>query len=202
MRTRAASLALAAALAVAFQCISAAQGRPVKSIKDGLLDEIKLYVDKPPAATQVVMIPFTADERVKADNDDTKKMLVDGPGMLAEHFSARLKELGPYTAVAAGAAGATPADALVVDGKFTEMDPGSRTARYLVGFGAGKSGVTVEGALKSGDGKVLATFQQRRVGVMGVAGGNSLDKLKSDTRDIGQDIAKFLSAWATGKKLD
>ena len=110
MRTRAASLALAAAFAIGLEMTPAAQGRPVKTIKDGLLDDIKLYVDKPPAATQVVMIPFTPDERVKADNE--------------------------------------------------------------------------------------------RVGVMGVAGGNSLDKLKSDTRDIGQDIAKFLNAWATGKKLD
>lgn len=37
---------------------------------------------------------------------------------------------------------------------------------------------------------------------MGVAGGNSMDKLTSDTSDIGEDIAKFLSAWAKGQKLD
>ena len=47
----------------------------------------------------------------------------------------------------------------------------------------------------------LATFQQRRVGVMGFAGGDSMEKMKADTNAIGDDIAKFLSAWATGKKL-
>ena len=28
-------------------------------------------------------------------------------------------------------------DALIVEGKFTALDPGSRAKRYLVGFGAG-----------------------------------------------------------------
>jgi hypothetical protein len=81
------------------------------------------------------------------------------------------------------------------------MDPGSQAKRYFVGFGAGKSGVTVDGSVKSSDGTVLATFQQRRVGVMGVAGGDSMEKLVSDTKAIGEDVAKFLNAWVTGKKL-
>lgn len=200
---RLASTALLTASAVlALSALTLAQ-KPVKTIEEGVLDEIKLYVEKLPSSTQVFMVPFTAGDDVKGDSDETKKMKVDGPGMLASHFSARLKELGPFTTVSALAAGTSPAaDALLVDGKFTEIDPGSRAKRYLVGFGAGKSGVTVQGAVKSADGKVLATFQQRRVGVMGVAGGNSMDKLTSDTRDIGEDIAKFLHAWATGKKLN
>jgi hypothetical protein len=36
---------------------------------------------------------------------------------------------------------------------------------------------------------------------MGVAGGDSMKKLEGDTKNIGEDLAKFLSAWATGKKL-
>jgi hypothetical protein len=70
-----------------------------------------------------------------------------------------------------------------------------------VGFGAGKSGVTVEGAVKGADGAVIATFKQRRVGVMGVAGGDSMGKLISDTKSIAEDLAKFLNAWAKGAKL-
>ena len=202
MRRQTIATVFAAAAVFAASTLVLAQ-KPVKTIEEGVLDEIKLYVEKPPAATQVVMVPFTTGDDVKGDSDETTKMKVDGPGMLASHFAAKLKELGPFAAIATLAAGTTPAsDALVVDGKFTEMDPGSRAKRYFVGFGAGKSGVTVQGAVKAADGKVLATFQQRRVGVMGVAGGNSMDKLTSDTRDIGEDIAKFLNAWATGKKLD
>jgi hypothetical protein len=35
---------------------------------------------------------------------------------------------------------------------------------------------------------------------MGLAGGDSLGKLTSDTKSLCED-AKFLSAWATGEKL-
>ena len=91
-------------------------------------------------------------------------------------------------------------DALLIEGKFTELDPGSRAKRYLVGFGSGKSGVTVEGSVKA-LGALVASFEQRRIGVMGLGGGDSLGKLASDTRNIGEDLAKFLHAWATGKNL-
>jgi hypothetical protein len=200
MRHRLAILALAALAGIGAQAELLSQGRPVRTIKDGLLDQIKLYVETPPAPGPVVMKPFSTSD-VKGDSEETQKMRVDAPGMLTERFAMKLKELGPYTDVSAAAEGAAPAAALVLEGKFTEMDPGSRAKRYFVGFGAGKSGVTVEGAVRSADGTLLAEFEQRRIGVMGVAGGNSMDKLTSDTRDIGEDIAKFLSAWAKGEKL-
>ena len=56
--------------------------------------------------------------------------------------------------------------------------------------------------MKDADGKTLATFRQRRIGAMGIGGGDSLGKLLSDTRSIGEDIARFLEAWARGKSLD
>jgi hypothetical protein len=123
------------------------------------------------------------------------------PGILADEFVAKLKPIGPFTDVAVVTGDTVPPDALVVEGKFTEMDPGSRAKRAFVGYGAGKSGVKVQGTIKSADGTVLATFEQRRVGVMGGMGGDSMDKLRGDAKSIGEDIAKFLSAWASGKKL-
>jgi hypothetical protein len=190
----------AAALAVLAVQGIAGQGKPVKEIKEGALDLIKLYAEKPPAAMRVVMKPFST-AGVEGDSEETKKMKVDAPPMLATQFATKLKALGPYTDVAQSDA-AAPADALVVDGKFTEIDPGSRAKRYLVGFGAGKSGVSVAGTVKSGSGTLLAEFEQRRIGAMGAFGGDSMGKLTSDTKDIGEDIAKFLSAWAKGGKLN
>jgi Domain of unknown function (DUF4410) len=197
-------LAIALIATLGWHIGAAAQGRPVRTVKEGILDEIKLYADKLPSSTRVVIKPFSAtDDDVEGDSEETKKMKVDGPGMLADQFVLKLKELGPFTDVSAVTQDAAPAaDALLVEGKFTEIDPGSRAKRYFVGFGAGKSGVTVQGSVKGADGKLLAAFEQRRVGVMGVAGGNSMDKLTSDTRDIAEDIAKFLSAWAKGDKLN
>jgi hypothetical protein len=92
--------------------------------------------------------------------------------------------------------------ALIVEGKFVTIDPGSRTKRFLAGFGAGKSSVKVTGTVKDSTGRTLATFEQRRIGAMGFGGGDSLGKLMADTRNIGEDIAKFLARWARGDSLE
>jgi hypothetical protein len=180
-------------------------GRPLQTIEDGILDEIRLFAAKPPAATRIVIRPFSATEADITEGeikDETRKMMAEAPPLMTSTFVEKMKALGPYTDVAAldGEAEAAT-DTLIVEGKFIEMDPGSRAKRYFVGFGAGKSGVTVEGTVKSGDGTVLATFKQRRVGVMGLAGGDSMGKLRDDTKNIAEDIAKFLNAWAKGAKL-
>ena len=59
----------------------------------------------------------------------------------------------------------------------------------------------VDGAIKKADGTLLATFNQRRVGVMGGGYKDSMGKLMGDTIAIGEDIAKLLNAWGSGKKL-
>jgi len=183
----------------------AAQGQtPVQTVKGGILDEINLYTRTPPSATIVVIRPFSATDADIVDGDkkdETKKMQEVAPRMLAEELVAKLKEMKAFADVSVLDAAGAPAGSLVVEGKFTEMDPGSRAKRYLVGFGSGKSGVTAKGSVKAADGTLLATFIQRRIGVMGVAGGDSMKKLEGDTKNIGEDLAKFLSAWATGKKL-
>ncbi len=111
-----------------------AQERPVRTVKDGMLDEIKLYVDKLPPATRVVMRQFSAtdDDLVKGEKkDETKTMQADGPRMLGERFAVKLKELGPFTDVSVlDASGTAPGEALLVEGKFTELDPGSRASPW------------------------------------------------------------------------
>ncbi len=192
--------------AFALPTASIAQGgKPVKTINGGVLDKIELFVDKAPAASAVVIRPFSATDADITEGEkkeETKTIQAEGPRMLAEQFVAKLKELGPFKEVSVleGAAEA-PENALVVSGKFTEADPGSRAKRYFVGFGSGKSGITVEGTVSDAKGTTLANFQQRRVGVMGAFGGDSLKKLTADTKDVGEDLAKFLNAWATDKKL-
>lgn len=176
---------------------------PIKTIEDGALDEIKLYVDKLPAPTKVVIRPFSATDadltEGAKDSEDTKKMQAEAPEMIAASFNTRLKKLAPATEVSTLAAGASvPAGALVFEGKFIEMDPGSMAKRMFIGYGAGKSGVTAKATLKSADGKLLAEVQQRRIGTRS----RGLDMLRDDTRQIGEDLAEFLNKWATGKKLD
>ena len=126
----------------------------------------------------------------------------DGPRVLADHFVATLEKSGPFKTVRVLSEEAAPRGALVVEGKFVELNPGSRAKRYFAGFGAGKSSVKVVGSVKDSTGRTLATFDQRRIGAMGLGGGDSLGKMMSDARSIGEDIAKFLAKWARGDTLD
>jgi hypothetical protein len=200
----AASLALAPPAALA-------QSEP-KVIKGGKLDEIKLHAATLPSGTEIpVMIRRfssegadlgTGAEGKGTRSEEAAKIQKEGPDLLATEFVARLLKLGPYTKVTILDEGtAIPPEAIVVEGKFLKIDPGSRAARYFVGFGAGKSTVSVEGVVKDGTGKTLAEFSQRRFGSMGIGGGDSLAKLTSDSKSIGKDIAEFLGAWARGKSL-
>jgi len=91
--------------------------------------------------------------------------------------------------------------ALIIEGRFTVMNPGSKAKRYWGGFGAGKSGVGVEGKVTAAAGNVLAEFKHRKHSGIGLAGGDYFKFMSDDTKDVGEDIARFLGAWATGKSL-
>jgi hypothetical protein len=187
---------------------------PVKSIEDGALDHIQLFVaalDQGPSLT-VVIKPFDASaadlgtgskDGKDVRQEEAKTMQNEGPRVLAERFVATLENSGPFKTVRVlTSEAAVPAGALVVEGKFVELNPGSRAKRYFAGFGAGKSSVKVVGSVKDSTGRTLATFDQRRIGAMGLGGGDSLGKMMSDARSIGEDIAKFLAKWARGDTLD
>jgi hypothetical protein len=186
---------------------------PFKVIEDGALDRIELFVPTIEQAQDLTMVikPFdasTADlgtggqDGKEARQQESKKMQSEGPRVLSERFVSALEKGSPFkSARALGADEAVPAGALVVSGKFVTLDPGSRAKRYFAGFGAGKSAVKVTGTVKDSTGRTLATFEQRRVGAMGLAGGDSLGKMMSDSRSIGEDIAKFVAKWARGESL-
>jgi len=75
--------------------VSGQDRSPVRTIKDGVLDGITLYVDKPPASAHAVIRRFSATDAdiVKGEKkDETKTMQADGPRLLAERFVAKLKE--------------------------------------------------------------------------------------------------------------
>jgi Domain of unknown function (DUF4410) len=205
-------LAVAAAAILAAAALSAQE--PVKKIEDGVLDRIELFaasIDQPRERT-VIVKPFdssnanlgTGGKDGKTDRQEEARTMQDeGPRVLADRLVAALDKENVFKAVRVFKADdAAPDKALVVDGKFLELDPGSRAKRYFAGFGAGKSAVKVTGSIKDASGKTLATFTQRRVGAMGFGGGDSLGKLLSDSRRIAEDIASFLAKWARGDDLD
>jgi hypothetical protein len=200
--------------ALALGTVLSAQS-PLKSIEEGALDRIDLFVAslvENPKATAVVIKPFDASIAdlgtgnkggKETRQEEAQTMVREGPRVLAEKFVTTLEQNGPFKEVIAlSAEQPVPAGALVVDGKFITIDPGSRTKRYFVGFGAGKSSVKVAGTVKDASGRTLATFEQRRIGAMGLGGGDSLGKLMTDSKNIGEDIAKFIARWARGDSLE
>lgn len=186
---------------------------PLRTIEDGALDKIELFVAAldHPADLTVVLKPFDASAADLGtggkDGKDTrqqeaKTMQNEGPRVLAERLVATLEESKPFKQVRVLKADeAVPEGAVVIEGTFLTLDPGSRAKRYFAGFGAGKSAVKVAGTVKDSTGRILASFEQRRVGAIGMGGGDSLGKLLSDSRSIGEDIAKFLARWAHGDNL-
>jgi hypothetical protein len=186
---------------------------PVQTIKDGVLDKIELHVAslEKPGQLVVVIKPFDSSgadlgtggkDGKETRQQEAQTMQSEGPRVLSERFVATLQG-GPFKgAQVLKADEAVPDGALVVEGRFVTMDPGSRAKRYFAGFGAGKSAVAVAGTVKDASGKTLALFEQRRIGAMGMGGGDSLGKLMSDSRSIGEDVAKFLTKWAKGENLE
>ena len=82
---------------------------------------------------------------------------------------------------------------LVLKGKVSEMNPGSRALRYFVGFGAGKTRVEFEGELLEFPGnKPLLKFKHARVSAMGAFGGDYDKFLDDDSRDVSKDLGQML----------
>ena len=186
---------------------------PLRTIEDGALDSIQLFVaalEQAPNRT-VVIKPFDAStsdlgtggkDGKDARQQEAKTIQTEGPRLLADLFVSTQEKSGPFKSVRVLQVDeAVPDGALVVEGRFVALDPGSRAKRYFAGFGAGKSSVKVAGTVKDSTGRTLASFEQRRIGAMGLGGGDSLAKLTSDSRSIGEDIAKFLAKWARGDSL-
>ena len=83
---------------------------------------------------------------------------------------------------------------LVVRGRVTKMDPGSKAARYWGGFGAGAARTEIAGeVVDGGSGKVLLRFLQERRSGWGLFGGDYEKLMNRNLRAIGEDLAGTLT---------
>jgi hypothetical protein len=95
---------------------------------------------------------------------------------------------------------AAPAEALRLRGIVTRLGRGSQAARYLVGFGAGSTRVQAEMYfVDARSGRVGLVTADRRVGSMGLFGGDSEDFTKESFDDMARDLAKFLVRFSKGQ---
>lgn len=181
------------------------------NIEDGALDEIHLKTLTINRGVPILIRPFTTDgvdlgtggEDAKNPKrfDATKTMAKEAPDLLIEAFKSRIGEAHVFGDVLPLDIVQLPESALIVEGRFTRIDPGSRAKRYWVSFGAGKSGVQVTGAVKDASGNVLAEFTHMKNSGIGLVGGDYVKFLSDDTKGVGRDIAEFLIRWVSGQDL-
>lgn len=84
--------------------------------------------------------------------------------------------------------------AVILEGKITEFNAGSRALKFWVGFGAGKAYLKFKGRLVDAQtGKELANFEDRETGYRGALGMESYqDLFPHQAKSIGENLARFL----------
>lgn len=145
------------------------------------------------AYAKIVVSGLDTSKTPLPDADDNtyepvKEVLADPVSSFVEGLS---KGSGMRVEKGKGGAGA-----LVVSGVVEEMDPGSRSARYWGGFGAGAARTVLRLEVKDGaSGKTLLKIHQERRSGVGVGGGSYVNLLNRNLRKIGDDVALVLQAF-------
>lgn len=115
----------------------------------------------------------------------------------------RLRETGLFSRVVNLSETDFPAGvgkALRLRGSITRLGRGSQAARYLVGFGAGSTRAQAEMHFVDAEsGRVVMVTADRRLGSMGVFGGDDADFLRESFNDMARDLAKFLTRLTKGE---
>jgi len=129
----------------------------------------------------------------RAKHADTAVMVRDtAVQMLLVDLIEELRDAG-FADVAEFDAQESLADYYRVAGQFTELNPGSQSARVLWGFGAGKSRVCIDGSVEKANKDVAGTFRtcQKSLGW-----GDSSEQLEAEVDRIGLDLSNFLIDWS------
>jgi hypothetical protein len=135
----------------------------------------------------VTVVEFASDESVVTAFDSPHATFGFS---VAEQIASDLQHQG-HTAESIPAT-ATPAGAVVVHGRITKIDGGSRALRYWIGFGAGAARFMVAGEVDRADGTRIGSFSAERSAGFGMWGGASEDMMVRCIRAVGKDVAEMI----------
>ena len=172
------------------------------------LDDLVIFTETVPTAGPVLIQWFSTERtdfgtgksaKKKKKHNIAMEMKMEAPVVLASTLISRLgaKELFPE--VAEYREGGVPENAIIVEGEFTKLNPGSRGKRYWVGMGAGKSKVCVEGRVVTAQGAVLMTFAHCRSQAIGTYGGGAKKQMLNDVIKTAVRLVEFIENWAQGQ---
>jgi len=178
-------------------------------IVNGFLNWIQLEAESLPESAPVIVHLFDSSQADLGHGKEGGKerkveaaqtIQKDGPKILAESLIKKLSTSTPFADVRLYEEGEADEAAIIVQGRFTIIDPGARKAA-LGGFGARPTTIEIEGTVRNSSNEVLATFRQKRLGLTGLNSRSFVKPMRSDCVTIGEDIAVFLGGWANGKDL-
>jgi hypothetical protein len=144
--------------------------------------------------SKVVVQPLDVSSTPPAEENDMKEKVANVLAKATDPFVEGLARKAESMQVSAGEGSKAPGT-LIVRGRVTVMEPGSRAKRLFVGYGAGAARAAITGELvDAATGEVLARFTQERLSGMERFGrGSSYEEImKRNLRTIGQDVANIL----------
>lgn len=183
---------------------SASNAEEGKAVDGKVLDHAVIHQDSIAKEQPIRVRPF-ASENADVGKTGKKKyshiaimMKETAPTALLTQCLEGLREGGFADVAEMNDEEGLPEDALVIDGEFTMLNPGSRAKRYWVGMGAGKSKTCVKGHVARADEEVLLEFEHCRIGALGMFGGDAAKQMNTDSLRTGGRIAQFIVEWADG----
>ena len=115
----------------------------------------------------------------------------------------KLKESEAFSEVLDTEPQILPPNAVQVSGKLTEVDKGSKAARWIIGFGAGRAKARGEFQITDSAGLTLAKFQSWKAysGGAGIGGADFLD-MDDLIEELGGETAGSVIRWSRGEPLE
>ncbi len=114
----------------------------------------------------------------------------------------RLTESQAFDKVLTVAPEKLPPSSILLSGRITEVDKGSKALRFIIGFGAGKAHASGLFRIRDDSGDVLAKFESREA-YSGGAGIGGVDFLDVDDlmQRLGEETANSVIRWSQGGSL-
>jgi len=166
--------------------------------KPGVLNEEAVMTSQRLAKYDILIIrDFTTDGVVYDRIDDEEKPRVEAlKPLIVKNLTlsiiAEMKKRKLFKNVIEN--GDVKENAVILEGKFTEFNGGSRALRFWVGLGAGKTYLAVKGRLiDAQSGKELASFEDQETGLKGWGSMESLDDLfPHQAQSLGEHVGEFI----------
>lgn len=138
----------------------------------------------------VTVEPFdTKDIALPEQDDNTYKPVVEAQSLFNQRIFAKIQDELDQKPVLANV-DVSKGNGLLVRGKVVEMNPGIKSLRMFVGYGAGHAGIVINCELIDiKTNTVLATMTQKRAS----SNGDYDEALEELTEELGEDIASLIA---------